>query len=109
MKDFVWLCIMDAFLRSVDAVAPVSFAAIIFGLTAGGFTEPGQLDQADSKEVIDAFPSEGAEKLLPAGKAFVRRAIVAAGKRQEVTALVPVDVPLPPPRLSILPSSLGRR
>ena len=89
---------MEAFLRTVDAVAPVTLLEIIAGLTSGGFTEPGHLDQADAKEVIDAFPADGAGKLLPAGKAFIRRAIVSASQKQETTALALLDVPPPLPR-----------
>ena len=98
---------MEAFLRSVDAAAPSNLAAIITGLAAGGFSEPSQLDQADSVEVIESFPTEGADKLLPAGKAFVRRATVAAGKTMAVTAIVPASAPLPLPRPEHLAELFG--
>ena len=98
---------MEAFLRTVDAAAPSNLAAIIAGLAAGGFIEPLHLVRADSVEVLESFPTEGNDKLLPAGKAFVRRAIDAAGTAAAVTAIAPVSVPLPVPRPEHLAELFG--
>ena len=89
---------MEAFLRTVDQTVRSYLPAIISGLATVGFTDPSELFRADSAEVIEAFPTEGPEKLTPPGKAFLRRAIEAVGKAQLVTDIVPVAAPLPVPR-----------
>ena len=42
---------------------------ITAGLVTGGCTEPAHLNQADPKEVIEAFAPDALAKLQPASKA----------------------------------------
>ena len=73
---------MDAFLRTVDEAVPANLLDIIKGLADGGYTLPVHLDHADAAETIAEFPQDGNGKLLPAGKAFVRRAIAKASLKE---------------------------
>ena len=57
----------------------------------GGYTQPSQLNLAEPGEVIGIFPAEGAGKLTPPDKSFLRRAIQKASQPLEQFA-----VPLPP-------------
>ena len=88
-RSFVLFGRMEAFLRTVDDVVPANLEVIVQGLAKAGFHSPEHLDQADAAEAIEAFPQEGDSRLLPAGKAFVRRAIAKASARGSVVAQQP--------------------
>ena len=49
---------MEAFLSTVDAVAPANLTALVKGLADGGFTLPAHLNKADPAEVIGEFPTQ---------------------------------------------------
>ena len=88
---------MEAFLRTVDEAAPANLVDIVKGLADGGYTLPVHLDHADAAETIAEFPQEGNSKLLPAGKAFVRRAITKASLKVDVVSQQQLSVVQAPP------------
>ena len=59
---------MDAFLQTVDVVAPTNATALVAGLVAGGYTDPVHLNVAEANEVLSVFPTEGEGKLARAGR-----------------------------------------
>ena len=100
----VFLRGMEAFWRTVDEAVPANMAALVRGLAAGGCTLPEHLDHSDSAETIAEFPQEGVGKLLPASKAFLRRAIAKASAKVEgdIRPLPEVVQPPRPERLDEL-------
>ena len=58
---------MDAFLQTVDVVAPTNATALVAGLVAGGYTDPVHLNVAEA-QVLSVFPTEGEGKLARAGR-----------------------------------------
>ena len=69
---------MDAFLQTVDVAPPANVAALVAGLSAGGYAEPEHLNMAEANEVLSVFPADGEGKLAPPDKSFLRRAIMKA-------------------------------
>ena len=64
---------MDAFLQTVDVAPPANVAALVAGLSAGGYAEPEHLNMAEANEVLSVFPADGEGKLAPPDKSFLRR------------------------------------
>ena len=86
---------MDAFLQTVQGV-PANVAALVAGLSDGGYTDPAHLNMAEASEVLSVFPTEGEGKLAPPDKSFLRRAVALASlppTPPPVSAVAGVNLP----------------